>query len=71
MKRKGRGKYGRRKLEVSTCGTAVGAKQGSVKGNWTAKLSKQKRKERMRNQPGKKWKDPKNERTEGAPEKPL
>ena len=37
----------------------------------TAKLSKQNRKERMRNQPGKKRKNLSNERSEGASEKPL
>ena len=29
----GRKEYGKRKRKVSTCGTAVGAKQGSAKGN--------------------------------------
>ena len=40
----------------STCGTAVGAKQGRTKGNNTGKLSKQNRKKRMRNQTGRKGK---------------
>ena len=52
---------------MSTCETAAGAKQGRTKGNNTGKLSMQNRTESMRNQAGRKGKDLKNERTEGAP----
>ena len=47
---------------MSTSGTAAGAKLGRTKGNNTGKLSKQNRKERMRNQAGRKGKDKGDER---------
>ena len=52
------------RAKASTCETAAGAKQGRTKGNNTGKLSTQNWKKRMRNQPGRKGKSQRNERTE-------
>ena len=51
-KRKERGKYRRRKQKVSTCGTAVGAKQGRAKGN--EQKAEYRNRERMHGKPGRK-----------------